>query len=313
MATTSGVLLIQDRPPPFVQTLLPGYAGTVSAYVALALDGLLASPHEPTDAAGHRRHRTLVRALLRHSGRAAFDLRFVVRPGGRPTVEVALLTRTWASTADAAIEFALRVREDIRQLLPAELSTTTVTDVGHMACLLDPYSDEPVQAATVTKRELLAAPVRPDSTAPFHFAVSPFGGQRDDWAPLYSALARSPLPITVSLALFPVQVPAAFCHELTAWADYYGRLGEEGQLPGGLYYGPRRLARARSLRRRGGSGPTARPDVLVRWDSRGAGSGDCAPAARGPGRAARLGSSVESSTEPAGARLRDSLAAGCGR
>jgi nucleoside phosphorylase len=196
-----------------------------------------------------------MRALLRHSGRAAFDLRVGVRPGHQPAVEVALLARTWAPTADVAAGLALRMREEVQQLLPDELLTTAVTDAGHVARLLDPYGDEPVQAATVTKREVLVPPTRPDSAAPFHFAVSPFGGRPEDWAPLHSALARSPLPMTVSLALFPVRVPADWARELTAWSDYYGRLGEEGQLPGGLYYGPRRLepdlfaaAAARGLR-----------------------------------------------------------------
>lgn len=240
--TSAGVLLVHDRRPPCIEGLLPGHPGSVSAYVALSLDGLLAAPPEHAGLVGPTASPPFVRAVLRHAGHAAFDLRICARPGDHPSTEVALVMRVWAVTAEAAAQLALQVREEIQQLLPAELLTSAITDIGHLQRLLDPYGDNSVQSALVTKRELLATPRRPDSGAQFHFSVTRFQSRPEDWVLIHSALARTRLPVTISLALFPVHLPQDWVEELAGWADYYGRQGAAGHLPGGVYAGPRHLA-----------------------------------------------------------------------
>ena len=149
----------------------------------------------------------LLGGLLGYAGRAAFDLRLETVPSER-AIRLSLLGRVWAGTPEEAGKLGLTARSQIMALLPRHITATEIWDPDLLRRLLDPYPETPSQSAVITKRELVARPKRADARLPAYFSVVPFTWGDVDWNPFYEALATSPVPMVVSVGLFPFVTPA---------------------------------------------------------------------------------------------------------
>jgi hypothetical protein len=126
--------------------------------------------------------------------------------------------------------------------MPRHVTATAVEDTDTVARLLSPFAGSTVDSAVITRHELIGLPSRPDAGVSYYYSAVPFNWSDNDWSAVYSALAASPVPVVLSVAVLPMQVPAQFAQTMLTLATYYGRLAREGETPGGLYHGKQRLA-----------------------------------------------------------------------
>lgn len=239
MKAAGAACIVAERTPPRSQLTYPGSSGRTSAYFALRIDGLTSSPLGLSGS--QRGAEGLVRSLRRFAGRVAVELRIQVDPEGSASPTFALIVRAWGEANQQATMLAQQVEQAVGAALPPTIVANPITIKNDLARLLNPYGDAVVQAASITKREVITAPSRPDAGRSFYFGVPPLIGGATDWAALYAALSTTRLPLTFSLAIFPVTLPIAQLQEIRQLADEYARLGSEQHIPGGLYFGPRRL------------------------------------------------------------------------
>ncbi len=244
-------ILGANLPPPYLQRFLPGRFGEISGYAGVSIDAavnlLEAREYANLDRPA-RLHTALVEqqqflsGLLGYAGRAAFDLRLTVRPGWAIPIELSLLARVWSDRADHAHHEPLAVRDQMFSSLPKSLVASVIDDPCEVRRRLDVHQDTPrLEAAVITKREVIGQPSRPDAGRDWYFSVVPFSWLDVDWTSVYRLLSASSEPLTISVGLFPTALPAWFSTELSRIATYYGRLAREDEQPGGLYFGPRRL------------------------------------------------------------------------
>jgi hypothetical protein len=172
----------------------------------------------------------------------ALDLRITADPAASTPVSVALLGRVWGSSADAVTVRAESLRTQVHAAVPRHVTATAVKDSGTVAGLLSPFAGTSVDSAVITRHELIGLPSRPDAGVSYYYSAVPFNWSDNDWSAVYSALAASPVPVVLSVAVLPVQVPPQFAQTLLTLATYYGRLARDGETPGGLYHGKQRLA-----------------------------------------------------------------------
>jgi Helicase HerA, central domain len=181
--------------------------------------------------------------LLDPSLRAAYDLRVLVRPDSATPLSVVLLGRVWGSTDQSSLnDRSGELARHVQALLPRHVNGEIMDDQGRINRALSPFSFEtPIDSATITKREEIALPTRPDAKVAYYFSVVPFTWVENDWTNVYSALAASPVPLVLSVGVIPLELPAAFSQRLQAIATHYGRLASEDQREGGLFYGTQRI------------------------------------------------------------------------
>lgn len=186
--------------------------------------------------------RSFLNNLLDPSLKLVVDLRTRVRPDSRPALEVALLGRVWEQDQRVAEERARSLQRHLLASLPRHVIGSAIEETGEIVEWLSPFRpDAEIDAAMVTRREVTGKPQRPDAKVAYYFSVVPFSWVEADWTNLYSALSASPVPLVVSVALLPTEMPSAYTSLLEQTATYYGRLAKEDRLQGGLYFGERTI------------------------------------------------------------------------
>ncbi|HEY0934244.1 MAG TPA: hypothetical protein VGD91_10935 [Trebonia sp.] len=172
----------------------------------------------------------------------ALDLRVAADPKAATPISVALLGRVWGADADGVAARAEGLRSQVRAAIPRQVTATPVEDPGAVARMLTPFPGTQVDSAVITRHELTGLPSRPDAGVSYYYSAVPFNWSDNDWSAVYAALAASPVPVVLSVAVLPMQVPAPFSQTLLTLATFYGRLAREGEPPGGHYPGQPRLA-----------------------------------------------------------------------
>jgi hypothetical protein len=172
----------------------------------------------------------------------ALDLRIAADPAASTPISVALLGRVWGSSVDQVTARAEGLRTQVHAAMPRHVTATAVEDADTVTRLLSPFAEATVDSAVITRHELIGLPSRPDAGVSYYYSAVPFNWSDNDWSAVYSALAASPVPVVLSVAVLPMQVPPQFAQTLLTLATYYGRLSREGETPGGLYHGKQRLA-----------------------------------------------------------------------
>jgi hypothetical protein len=172
---------------------------------------------------------------------AALDLRVAVDPAAPTPLSAALLGRVWGGSAPALAERAEGLRDQVRAAIPPHVTATAVDDAAAVGRLLAPFPGNTADSAVITRHELTGPPARPDAGVSYYYSAVPFAWSDDDWSGVYAALAASPVPLVLSVAVLPMLVPAPFAQTLRTLASFYGRLAADGEAPGG-YLGRQRLA-----------------------------------------------------------------------
>ena len=172
----------------------------------------------------------------------ALDLRIATDPTASTPVSVALLGRVWGSSVGGVTERADDLRAQVHGALPRHVTGTVVEDADTVVRLLSPFAGTPVDSAVITRHELLGLPSRPDAGVSYYYSALPFNWSDNDWSTVYAALAASPVPVVLSVAVLPIPVPAQFAQTLLTLATFYGWLAREGEMPGGLYSRGQRFA-----------------------------------------------------------------------
>jgi len=174
---------------------------------------------------------------------AALDLRINVNPQAAAPISVVLLGRTWGSNTQEVTSRAQQLRGQVHAALPRHVIGTQIEDPAEVAGLLAAFPDgTPLDSAVITRHEIIGLPNRPDAQVAYYFSAIPFNWSDIDWAPVYSTLMASPVPLVVSVGLLPVQVPATFRQTLLDLTSFYGRLARETETEGGLYFARQTLA-----------------------------------------------------------------------
>jgi Helicase HerA, central domain len=223
-----------------------------NAYFAITIDAAV-NLLEAREYQGLQREEQLVKAHAEQQRflngffdpalRAALDLRIAVDPAAATPVSVALLGRVWGTDAPEVTARAERLCAQVHAAVPRHVTAAVVQDGASVAGLLAPFPDgTAVDSAVITRHELFGLPSRPDAQVSYYFSAVPFNWSDQDWSPVYSTLMASPVPLVVSVAVLPVQIPATFGQTLLDMASFYGRLAREDQMDGGLYYGRQKLA-----------------------------------------------------------------------
>ncbi len=186
--------------------------------------------------------RSFLNGLLDPSLQMLVDLRTRVRPGTATPIEIALLGRVWDAEQAMAARRADDLLAHIVGSLPRHVVGTAISDRGELGeWMAPPGEGGDIDAAMITRREVIGSPRRPDAQVSYYFSVVPFNWVDTDWTNLYAALSASRVPLTLSVALLPVSIPERFTLLLEHMATFYGRLAKEDRLKGGLYYGERLL------------------------------------------------------------------------
>ena len=165
---------------------------------------------------------------------AAFDLRIIANPADSTPVSVALLGRVWGGSVSAVTARAEGLRRQVHAAIPRHVTATLVEDGDAVARLLTPFRGVAVDSAVITRRELIGLPSRPDAGVSYYYSAVPFNWSDNDWSAVYSALAASPVPVILSVAVLPMMVPPQFAQTLLTLATFYGRLAREGEQEAGL-------------------------------------------------------------------------------
>jgi nucleoside phosphorylase len=248
---SDGIVTVSGRRPPYRHEVLPDVSGDASAYFGISVDAAVnmqtSSRYRELSRAERLRlalaeQSNMLGSMRGYADHAAFDLRIRVRPESPVPIDVSILGRTWAATAHEAASASIRVRREILDRMPGYLVASAITDLHVLDDVLDPYADAPVQGGLITKREILGEVTRPDAKSSYYFSVSRFKRIDDDWSTLYSILARSSVPLTVAVGIFPVQTSPVLRNRLEDLTRYYGRLARAVEQSSGLYYSSHVLA-----------------------------------------------------------------------
>ena len=172
----------------------------------------------------------------------ALDLRIAADPAASTPVSVSLLGRVWGGSVDGVSARAEALRRQVHAAVPHHVTATLVEDGDAVARMLSPFAGASVDSAVITRHELIGLPSRPDAGVSYYYSAVPFNWSDNDWSAVYSALAASPVPVVLSVAVLPMQVPSQFAQTLLTLATYYGRLARDGEQGAGLYRGRARLA-----------------------------------------------------------------------
>jgi hypothetical protein len=226
-------------------------ASVPNAYFGVRIDSAV-NLMEAREYAALRRDERLRKALGEQQGMLnslldpalglALDLRTVVRPE-TGALDVVVLGRAWAPDPSAAGQRAGAFTRQLTASLPRHVTASEIEDPDEVAALLLPFgANDPVDVLSITRRELIGQPARPDAKVAYYFSVLPFNWAEDDWIGLYSALSSLQTPLVLSVGLFPVVLPASFGQRLSTMATYYARLATEDSVRGGLYHGQQKLA-----------------------------------------------------------------------
>ncbi len=222
-----------------------------NAYFAVTIDAAVdlleareykGLPRQERVAKAHAEQQAFLNGFFDPALGMALDLRIKAAPGASTPVSAALLGRVWGASADGVTARAQSLRRQVHAAVPRHVTASPVEDAAAVARLLSPFGGAAVDSAVITRHELIGLPSRPDAGVSYYYSAVPFNWSDNDWSAVYSALAASPVPVVVSVAVLPMQVPSQFAQTLLTLATYYGRLAREGETPAGLYHGKQRLA-----------------------------------------------------------------------
>jgi hypothetical protein len=244
-----GTLHTVSAPPPAL-SVAGDRAPVANAYFAVTIDSAvdlleargyenLSRPQRVSKARGEQQ--AFLARFLDPGLHAALDLRVAVDPAATTPLSAALLGRVWGGSAPALAERAEGLRGQVMAALPPHVTATAVEDAAAVARLLAPFPGNTTNSAVITRHELTGPPARPDAGVSYYYSAVPFAWSDDDWSDVYAALAASPVPLVLSVAVLPMLVPAPFAQTLRTLASFYGRLAADGEVPGG-YLGRQRLA-----------------------------------------------------------------------
>jgi hypothetical protein len=172
----------------------------------------------------------------------ALDLRIAADPAASTPVSVTVLGRVWGNSDEGVTTRAESLRTQVHAAIPRHVAATAVEDADEVTRLLSPLAGTPADSAVITRHELIGMPSRPDAGVSYYYSADPFHWSENDWSAVYSALAASPVPVVLSVAVLPMKVPPQFAQTLLTLATFYGRLARDGEAPGGPYHGRQRLA-----------------------------------------------------------------------
>jgi Helicase HerA, central domain len=245
-----GTLHAISAPPPAL-SVAGDRAPVANAYFGITIDAAV----DLREARGYRsltraervtraqaEQREFLSGFLDPGLEAALDLRITVDPAAAGPVSVALLGRVWGGGADGAAKRAEELRGRVQAAIPRHVTATPVDDADAVARLLTPFPGATVDSAVITRHELIGVPSRPDAGVSYYYSAAPFNWSDDDWSAVYGALAASPVPLVLSVAVLPVLVPPKFAQTLRTLASFYGRLAKESEAPATFYHGRQRLA-----------------------------------------------------------------------
>ncbi len=245
-----GSLHVASAPPPAL-SVAGDRAPVANAYFAVTVDAAV----DLREARGYRsltraervsraqaEQREFVGAFLDPGLGAALDLRVAVDPAAAAPLSVTLLGRVWGDSADAVAKRAEELRGRVLAAVPQHVTAAAVEDGDVVGRLLKPFPGTPVDSAVITRHELIGVPSRPDAGVSYYYSAAPFTWSDDDWSAVYAALAASPVPLVLSVAVLPLLVPPSFAQTLRTLAGFYSRLAREGEAPAGIYHGRQRLA-----------------------------------------------------------------------
>jgi hypothetical protein len=238
-----------SAPPPAL-SVAGDRAPVANAYFAVTIDSAvdlleargyanLTRPERVSKARAEQQ--AFLAGFLDPSLHAALDLRVAVDPAASTPLSAALLGRVWGGSIPSVSARAEGLRGRVLAALPPHVTASCVEDAGAVARLLAPFPAGTVDSAVITRHELIGAPARPDAGVSYYYSAAPFAWSDDDWSGVYAALAASPVPLVLSVAVLPMLVPAPFAQTLRTLANFYGRLAAYGQAPGG-YLGRQQLA-----------------------------------------------------------------------
>jgi hypothetical protein len=226
-------------------------APVANAYFAITVDAAV-DLLEAREYKGLPRHDRLSKAQAEQQGflngffdpglGVALDLRIAADPGASTPVSVALLGRVWGGSVSGVTTRAEGLRKQVHAAIPRHVTATLVEDGDAVARLLTPFRGVAVDSAVITRHELIGLPSRPDARVSYYYSAVPFNWSDNDWSAVYSALAASPVPVILSVAVLPMIVPPQFAQTLLTLATFYGRLAREGEQEAGLYHGRARFA-----------------------------------------------------------------------
>ena len=242
-------IIARSAPPPALRPregapLLP--TGFFGIRIDAAADLLEAREYQALPRAERLRkaldeQRGFLNGFLDPSLDLVLDLRTRVRPAEGPPIEIALIGRVQDARADRIQERASVLGARARAALPPHVTASAIDDSEELADWLRPLERSAgVDVAMVTRREVVAIPRRPDAKVAYYFSVVPFNWADNDWTSLYSVLSASAVPIVLSVALRPAELPSSYKLLLEHYATFYARLARGDRLQGGLY-GERRL------------------------------------------------------------------------
>ena len=245
-----GTLHTASAPPPMLYAV-GDLAQVANAYFAITVDAAV-DLLEAREYMGLPRHERVSKAQAEQQGflngffdpglGVALDLRIAADPGASTPVSVALLGRVWGGSVSGVTTRAEGLRKQVHAAIPRHVTATLVEDGDAVARLLTPFRGVAVDSAVITRRELIGLPSRPDAGVSYYYSAVPFNWSDNDWSAVYSALAASPVPVILSVAVLPMIVPPQFAQTLLTLATFYGRLAREGEQEAGLYHGRARLA-----------------------------------------------------------------------
>ena len=245
-----GTLHTASAPPPMLYAV-GDLAPVANAYFAITVDAAV-DLLEAREYKGLPRHERVSKAQAEQQGflngffdpglGMALDLRIAADPGASTPVSVALLGRVWGGSVSGVTTRAEGLRKQVHAAIPRHVTATLVEDGDAVARLLTPFRGVAVDSAVITRHELIGLPSRPDAGVSYYYSAVPFNWSDNDWSAVYSALAASPVPVILSVAVLPMTVPPQFAQTLLTLATFYGRLAREGEQEGGLYHGRVRLA-----------------------------------------------------------------------
>jgi hypothetical protein len=173
---------------------------------------------------------------------AALDLRVATDPKAGTPLSVTLLGRVWGNSADEVTARAVILQRQVFATMPPHVTATVVEEPDAVARLLAPLAGAPVDSAVITRHELTGPPSRPDAGVSYYYSAGPFNWSDNDWSAVYAALATSPVPAVLSVAVLPLPVPPPFAQTLQTLTAFYGRLAREGEIPGSPYARGQRVA-----------------------------------------------------------------------
>ena len=122
-------------------------------------------------------------------------------------------------------------------------SCTSIESREELTSWLSPFpAAASVESVSITRREVIGLPSRPDAGVGYYFSVIPFSGEPADWSLVLGELGSVVEPVVISVGLLPIGLPESYGRRLAKMAAFYSRLAREGMIREGVYSSRCRVA-----------------------------------------------------------------------